>query len=214
MNHKSIKQSPNATKPTQTLLRANPQLMFLPAGCEDLQDSHYEPYLDCYVPEGAIVLESKGKGRVGVGNGCVPIVLLRTKAAGLTFTPSTRDRVPAEVARILHEQFESLTGKPNQGCALRFVEWLYDKRPLTKVALLEYFLSKPDDWLIGLPGETQLRDFFSQPPLGAGPDGSTIWYSLRHLQPSENDLTKQPGQQNEAAFNNSRGFARTGIWRA
>lgn len=172
---------------SEELLAKNAQILFLPAACQELNDSHYERYLDCMVPESAICLMNGKKAGIAIGDGCYWLPLMVTNGLGLRFTSAARNVVPSKIQLILREQFEQLAGSPNENCVIEFVEWLYTKRPKSTRAVLGHFLSKPNCWLIGLPPQTQSRHLFSEPPIDVPENdfpenGSIMWYALRSLQ--------------------------------
>jgi hypothetical protein len=174
------------------LLGENAQIVFLPAGCRDLNDSNYERYLDCRVPESSICLVSGRRAGIAIGDGFYWLPLMVTNGSLLRFTSEARSAVPSKMELILREQFEQLAGSPTENCVIEFVEWLYSKRPTSMRATLRHLLSKPNRWLIGPPPDSQSIHLFSEPPVDVPENDSIIWYELRSLQmcePCLNDCT-------------------------
>jgi hypothetical protein len=166
----------------EDLLRANAQILFLPFGCADLKDSNHEFHLDCVVPESAICLSGGRKDQVAIGDGFHRLALLESNGHLLRLARSLRNGIPIEVEQVLQNLFENLGGHPSQRCVIEFVEWLYCKRPTSLVVILGYFLANPEFWLIGLPGETPSRRFFSQEPIDIDGDCIYQWYRLCALE--------------------------------
>jgi hypothetical protein len=166
----------------EDLIAENAQILLLPMGCETLQDSNYEPYLDCPLPESAICLSTERRGKVAISTGCSTVVMLKGGADLLLFTPGARNQVPDAARGVLQHAFYNLGGARNQRCGIDFVEWLYSNRPTRLVAVMQYFFRTPSDWLIGFSTETASKHLFSEPPIHADDDRVNQWHQLDHLQ--------------------------------
>jgi len=181
MKKPTVTTTRNTNRIAKVLLRENAQLLFLPAGSEDLKDSNYEFYLDCDVPEAAIYLFSGRNARVGIGNGYDVEPLLEDKGDGLKFLPAVRHLVPVPLERILQHQFDNLAGHTNQQRSIDFLEWVYANRPADLVRLLEYFLANPVRWLIGISASSPSNRVFSERPIQTETETDKRWYHLPHL---------------------------------
>jgi hypothetical protein len=195
MNMKKILVGGNSDGIAMDLLRANAQLLFLPFGCPGIEDSNYESYLDCFVPESAICLSGGRKGQVAIGDGFHRLALLESNGPLLRLARSLRNGIPIEVEQVLQNLFENLGGHPSRRCVMEFVQWVYTARPTSLVVVLEYFLANPDSWLIGLPGYTSSKCFVSEPPIKSDFECNYQWYGLCAL-----GLTPNPQLARERAL--------------
>jgi hypothetical protein len=164
----------------EQLLRENAQILFLPAGCAELQDSNYEPYLDCKVPEAAIYLACGKSNWVGIGDGAKSVILLDIDGAELKFNPAFRKEIPPDAEQSLEHLFENLEGKHNERCMIDFLEWIYRARPTRLEAVVRYFLRTRVCWLIGLSASSRSNSLFSEKPI-RGDEAGHHWHRLCHL---------------------------------